>query len=117
MTGHDLYKRTLSLLGYMNTDTVTPEGDNLLKRLPDILEQICLDLKIPKIKRLSDNIEANDIGCEALCYGVAMMLALVEGDGAKNEIFTKIYNSKRAAALSKIEKIQDKLPITTDGVD
>jgi hypothetical protein len=45
------------------------------------------------------------------------MLALVEGDGAKNEIFTKIYNSKRAAALSKVEKIQDKLPITTDGVD
>lgn len=117
MTGYDVYKRALILLGYVNSNPLNPSDENLLKRVPAVLEQICLDLKIPKIERLSDEISACDIQFEALIYGVAMMIALIEGDGAKNEIFTKIYNSKRALALSKIEMIQDKLPTISDGVD
>lgn len=117
MTGNEIYKRTLGLLGYLDTSMVTPSGDMLLKRMPDVLDQVCFDLKIPTIKRLADEFKATEIECDALCYGTAMIVALMEGDGAKSEIFTKIYNAKRAAVLSRIEKIEDKLPTTEDGVD
>ena len=117
MTGNDIYRRVLGLLGYLNTETVIPDKDNLLKRAPDIINQICMDLKIPMIERMSQTIEANEKSIDALCYGTAMIMALVEGDGAKNQLFTQIYNSKRASALSKKEQIEDKMPYVSYGVD
>ncbi len=117
MTGNEIYKRVLGLLGYLNTNTVSGGTDNFLKRALDIINQICLDLKIPQIKLLSDKIEADAKKLDALCYGTAMLMALVEGDGAKNEIFTKLYNAKRASALSSGEKIEDKLPFVSYGVE
>lgn len=117
MTGNDIYRRVLGLLGYLNTNTVKAGEENLLKRAPDIINQICLDLKISQIKRLSDKIEAKSEALDALCYGTAMIMSLVEGDGAKNQIFTAIYNAKRAAALSQTQKIEDKLPFVSYGVD
>lgn len=116
MTGNDVYTRTLALLGYLNTSYLNAGMDNLLKRMPDVIEQVCLDLKMPKIYRLSDEIVATEEQCDALCYGTAMIVALMEGDGEKNELFTKIYNAKRATALSRIEKIEDKLPTASYGV-
>ncbi len=117
MTGNDIYRRVLGLLGYLNTNTVNACEENLLKRAPDIINQICLDLKIPLIERLSDEILATKEGLDALCYGTAMIMSLVEGDGAKNQIFTALYNAKRSAALSKTEKIVDKMPFVSYGVD
>lgn len=117
MTGNDIYRRVLGLLGYLNTETVIPDKDNLFKRAPDIINQICMDLRIPQIERMSDSLAANGKSIDALCYGTAMMMALVEGDGAKNRLFTQIYNSKRAAALSQKKHIQDKMPFVSYGVD
>lgn len=117
MTGNDIYKRTLALLGYLNTSMVTPSGDMLLKRIPDVMDQVCFDLRIPTIKQLSQELDATEAECDALCYGTAMIVALMEGDGAKSEIFTKIYNAKRAAVLSRVGRIEDKLPTVSDGVD
>ena len=117
MTGNDLYKRTLGLLGYLNSNMVSANKDNLLKRATDIINQICSDLRLPSISKLSDKIEANALKTDALIYGTAMLIALTEGDGAKNELFASLYNQKRAAALSQIEIVEDKLPVTSDGVD
>ncbi len=117
MTGNDIYRRVLGLLGYLNTNVVNANTDNFLKRAPDIINQICMDLKIPQISLLSDKIKANEKTLDALCYGTAMLMSLVDGDGAKNRIFTQIYNAKRTAALSSSEKIEDKLPFTSYGVD
>lgn len=117
MTGNKLFERVLSLLGYLNSHSVRADNENLLKRAPDVINQVCLDLKIPTISRLSDNIKASDLALEALCYGVAMIMSLIDGDGARNKIFTDIYNSKRAAVLSSTESIEDKLPTIAYGVD
>ncbi len=117
MTGNELYHRVLGLLGYLDVSIVRAGEDNLLKRAPEIINQVCLDLKIPEIKTLSDNIVASNTSLDALCYGVAMIMSLVEGDGAKNQIFASIYNAKRATALSKTEKIEDKMPFVSYGVD
>lgn len=110
MTGNDVFNRVLNLLGYLNSHTVRSDNQNLLKRAIDILNQICFDLKIPNITRLSDKIEASEKALDALCYGTAMIMALVDGDGAKNKMFADIYNAKRAAALSSKDVIEDKLP-------
>lgn len=110
MTGNDILSRVLNLLGYLNSWNTRTDNENLLKRAPDIINQICFDLKIPNITKLSDEIEATDKSLDALCYGTAMIMALVEGDGDKNKIFADIYNAKRAAALSCKDVIRDTLP-------
>ncbi len=110
MTGNDVFNRVLNLLGYLNSCDVRTDNENLLKRAPDIINQICFDLKIPNITRLSDKIEATPQALDALCYGASMIMTLVEGDGTKNKIFTDIYNAKRALALSCTDVIEDKLP-------
>ena len=110
MTGNDVLNRVLNLLGYLNSYSTKTDNENLLKRAPSIINQICFDLKIPNITRLSDKINASEKAIDALCYGAAMIMALVEGDGVKNKMFTDIYNAKRAAALSSKDVVVDKLP-------
>ena len=117
MTGYDIYKRVLGLLGYLNANYTNGGNENFLKRALDIINQICLDLNIPQINFLSDKIVADDKKLDALCYGSAMLMALVESDGAKNELFAKLYNAKRSIALSSKDSIEDKLPFTSYGVD
>lgn len=110
MTGNEIFERILNLLGYLNSHTTRIDKENLLKRAPEIINQICLDLKIQQINCLSDKIEAKAEVLDALCYGTAMLMSLIEGDGALNKIFTDIYNAKRAAALSSKAMVEDKLP-------
>ena len=117
MTGNELYRRVLSLLGYYGNETVKTDTNYLLKRALDVINQMCIDLKIPPIERLEQAIAADNKKLDALCYGTAMLLSLVEGDSAKNELFAKIYNAKRATALSACEKVEDKLPGVSYGVD
>lgn len=117
MTGYDIYKRVLALLGYLNAADVVVGEENLFKRSLDVINQICFDLNIETINSLSCKIEANEIKIDALCYGVAMILSLIEGDGAKNKLFAQIYNAKRSKALSKSDTVQDKLPKMNYGVD
>lgn len=117
MTGNDVFERVSNLLGYSNLHTVRTDKEKLLKRAHEIINQICLDLKIPQINRLSDEISTNRLSLDALCYGTAMLFSLIEGDGKMNKIFTDIYNAKRSAALSKKDIIDDKLPTVSYGVD
>lgn len=117
MTGNDIFSRALNLMGYINSETVKADNGGLMKIAADTINQICVDLKIPEIEKLSDNIDGNSKITDALCYGVAMIIALIEGDTAKNKVFAEIYGSKRALALASKEFIADKLPTTDYGAD
>ena len=117
MTGNDLYKRTLGLLGYLNSNTVLANKDNLLKRATDIINQICFDLKLKTISELENTIVATSERLDALCYGVAMLLAVSEGETEKNKLFAQIYNAKRAAVLCETQSVEDKLPSVSYGDD
>lgn len=110
MKGYDIYKKAVLRLGYN-------EGINerLLERTPELMNQIAADLKLPEIKNLSENVAFSSVQIEALCCGTAMLLALCEGDGAKNKLFADIYNAKRAAVLSEITCVEDTLPIAESG--
>jgi len=115
MTGNDIFKRSLSLLGYTPTEQESVSGKGLLLRMPEILNQILSDLGLCEVKDLSQNIEGTPLQIDAVCCGCTMLLALSDGDNTKNRIFTEIYNARRAAALSKTSGVKDTLPYTCDG--
>ena len=110
MTGFEIYKRCLALLGYTSSDDETVQSKTLLSRMPEIINQIALDLRLEPISSLSSKIDAEAEILDALCNGCAMLLALSEGDGGKNQLFATIYNSKRASALGGSYIKSDVLP-------
>ena len=110
MTAYDIYTRVLSISGHLNSGEETVEHQMILERMPDIINQICLDLKMPQIKGLSDEMNISSLQADALCYGTAMLLAVSESESEKNQLFTQIYNAKRAAVLSSKETVKDTFP-------
>lgn len=115
MTGYDIYKRASALLGYEIQNEDTAENQSFINRLPFLINQILAELKTKPIENLYDKIELAPKSQEAVCYGTAMLIALSESDGTKNQIFANIYNAKRASALSKTDKINDVLPSVGSG--
>ncbi len=109
MSGYDLFKKALVRLSYTNS------YNKLSNKALEFINQICIDLKLPTIESLSDKIEQENEIKEALCCGIAMLLTLSEGDSEKNSIYTNLYNSKRAAVLSKVTYVEDVLPKTQNG--
>ena len=115
MKGHDAYKRVLNLLGYLNNDDLVTSDISLYNRALHAFNQILLDLKKEEISDLSQEINITKAECDALIYGVAMMLSLACGDGERNRIFTDIYNAKRSTVLSGIDTVSDVMPTTVGG--
>lgn len=117
MTGYDVYKRVLNMSGYLNNDNIILDEQSLIIRIVDMINQICVDLKIDAISGLEDQIKTENYKVDALCYGVAMLLSISDNESQKNALFTQIYNSKRGAVLSQKEYIEDKIPTISGGVD
>ena len=116
MTGNDIFKRCLALLGYTQAESEAVSCKALLNRMPEIIASICFDLKITPVFDLEGEITANDTQLDALCCGCTMLLALSEGEGGKHRLFTELYNARRAAALSEISTVKDCLPVTDGGL-
>ncbi len=115
MTGYDIYKRASALLGYNIQNGETAEHSSLTNRLPHLINQILSELKIKEIESLYDKIDASPQKAEAIYYGTAMLIALSESDGTKNQIFADIYNAKRTSALSQTDTVLDVLPSVGSG--
>lgn len=115
MNGYELYKKALTRLGYNSSDNETVFSDSRMIRAKELINQILCDLKQPLIDELSANIKVSVEIAETLCCGLAMLLSLCEGDGTKNQLFTDIYNAKRASVLAEISFIEDTLPRAESG--
>lgn len=115
MSGYDIYKKTMSLLGYTNANGDISGQDGLMNRALDAVNQIGADLcAMTPLSALTQPITADIRVIEAMPYGVGMLLALSEGDGEKNRLFCEMYNAKRAAAKAETVSVNDVLP-TDDG--
>lgn len=110
MTGLEIYRRALALLGYWDEVGNPMTGGIGEVRAAELINQLLSDLNGGGIGSLSDEISLDNKDCDALCCGTAMLIALAEGDSAKNSLFTELYNAKRAAAKSRREMIGDVLP-------
>lgn len=113
MTGTEIYKRAMLMLGYNDCDGNIAEEQAHASRAVDVINQIGLDLCcMPPITTLSDEIQVSERVEEAMPYGVGMLLALSENDGAKNTLFCELYNLKRAAARRCVHTVRDTLPVS-----
>ena len=109
MTGYDIYRKALLRLSYKDYE------NKLSAKALEFINQICTDLKIANIESINENINCSADVSEAVCCGLAMLLTLSEGDSVKNNVYTNMYNSKRASVLSKTIYIEDVLPNIENG--
>lgn len=109
MTGIEIYRNTYNLLGrnISAADNICDNGD--IKNILSAIGRVVSDLtdKPCKITSLNQEIQLGDLQCEALPYGVAMFLTLMEGDIQRHAFFTDIYNKKRTRAKSSKTTVVD----------
>ena len=117
MTGYDIYKRAINLLGYSENGKSIVLNDSIFDRSLDLINQIAEDINLPRIASLSEKFVIESKNLQALCFGTAMLIAISEGDSAKAGMFSQIYNAKRAAALNIISTVEDCLPTVSNGAD
>lgn len=115
MTGYDVLKRAYGLLGRERSADAGAVSASVAAAELEIINQLAADLKAEGISSASRELDITPLKAEALCYGAAMLLALTEGDAAKNRIFSELYNAKRGRALTQTESITDRLPTVTMG--
>ena len=107
-SGQDVFERALRLLNY--TDAYgQPDGElyaSLFKRGKAAVNQIYADLwhvaRVDDFVPLTSMEQAIQLPSKQLQdvmpYGVAMLLALSEGDGDNQQLYADIYNRKRVAS-------------------
>lgn len=115
MTGYDIIKRAMNLLGYSGNSDDPGRAVGETAKGAQIINQLLLDLNYGDIVSLSESLDISHSAEDALCYGTAMLLAITEGDAEKNRVFAEIYNAKRSAALAKTDTVKDCLPKVTVG--
>lgn len=111
MTGKALLDTAVTMLGYVYED-------DLYRPALVYINQICTDLCLAggyenkRINDLSEKINLPDgILNDVAVYGLAMWIALLRGDGEKNQFFASVYNQKRQR-LTSINSRKDVLPNT-----
>lgn len=115
MTGYDIYKKAAARLGDSDSLNGILEDSAKLNIALEAINQIAVDLKLQEINSLSDDMTLDKKQTDALCSGVAMLIALSDGNSEKNHIYTGIYNAKRAMVLADVSIIEDKLPFSESG--
>ena len=117
MTGYDIYKRAVNLLGYGGNGGTIIVNDTIFERSLDLINQIAEDINLKKTASLSEEFNVESKYLQALCYGTAMLIAISQGDSVKGSMFSQIYNAKRATALNHISTVEDSLPTVSNGAD
>lgn len=115
MTGYDIYKKSAARLGDSDSFNGILEDSSKLNIALEAINQIATDLKLHEINSLSDEMTIDNKQADALCSGVTMLIALSNGNTEKNNIYTGIYNAKRAMVLAEVSVIEDKLPFSESG--
>ncbi len=119
MTGQDVLRQALRLLGY--TDTFgEPDGrthTEVYKRGLAVINQLCAEMAaaqgegvVPLGSLQEKPPFAEHIVRGILPYGVAMHLAAAQGDGDNQQWFATLYDQKRTAMQHGMERRADCLP-------
>ncbi len=112
-----MLKKAAEMLGYTNANgnlqlsaRITSKGLTLLNLVYSDLWRICNRGEFQPLNRLQTEITLPEIAInDVMPYGMAMMIAQSESDGDQQQLYSSLYNQKRAS-LSKKETIQDVLP-------
>lgn len=120
MTGTVVFRQALSLLNYTDThgDGGVPGGAALYKRALAVLNQIVADLwyigsdePFVPLATLGDEIPLPlPTVLNVLPYGVAMLLAQIEGDADNQTLFAAQYDQRRSSTAREGGRMLDRLP-------
>ena len=110
---NDIFIRAARLIGISNEFYSENNAAELKERALSAINTSLYDLcEMPPAKSLSEQTEITDAAADACVYGTAMFLSLAFGDTAKAGLFSKIYSDKRTSLKSRIDAIEDALPVT-----
>lgn len=109
---NDIFVRAARLIGISDEFYSENNAAELKERALSAINTSLYDLyEMPPAKSLSEQTEITD-AADACVYGTAMFLSLAFGDTAKAGLFSKIYSDKRTSLKSRIDSIEDALPVT-----
>lgn len=117
MTGNEMMKKALVLLGYTDSTGEISGEQRFRSRALTVINSVYADLfyirnsgGFIQLDKITDNIELPErVLNDVMPYGVAAFLAQSESDGDMQQTFISLYNSKRAA-LTKSEAVGDVIP-------
>lgn len=117
MTGSEMMKKALVLLGYTDGNGEISGEQRFRSRAITVLNSIYSDLfytahsgGFTPIEKITDSIELSERELnDIMPYGVAGLLAQSESDGDQQQTFIALYNSKRAA-LTQSGAVEDVIP-------
>lgn len=117
MTGNEMMKKALTLLGYTDSTGEISGEQRFRSRALTVLNAIYADLFYIKnrsnffpLREMTDLIELSERELnDIMPYGVAALLAQSESDGDQQQTFISLYNSKRAA-LTQSGAVKDVIP-------
>jgi hypothetical protein len=120
MTAGEVFRQAMRLLGY--TDTLgeldgAAHGESY-KRALTFLNQLVCEVSLAEtgalpepLTSLRDEVPLSDRAVrDVLPCGMAMQLALSQGDSDKQAVFAALYNQKRVALRTAYERRRDTLP-------
>ena len=119
MTGMDVFKRALRLLGYTDVDGETDAASSgeLYKRALAITDQLCGELSLLEsgqtatVTSMHAPLPLSEKSARhILPYGMAMFLAAGRGDGDSQRLFAALYTQKLALLSHTGERRVDVLP-------
>lgn len=111
MTANDILQSALALMGEERYNEIGFDNEGFCIRALEYVNRIAEDLcGAESVFDINEEIALPSSARSAASYGVAMLLALSEGDTARNEAFGVIYNGLRAAVKGNISAVRDTLP-------
>ena len=120
MTGREVFRQAIRLLGYTDTlgDPDSVQNTELYKRALSVINQLTCDLSLsecgnmakPMVSLQEELPLSERTARDILPYGVAMMLAAAAGDGDNQQLFAALYDQKRVSVRSGYERRTDALP-------
>lgn len=115
MTGSELIKQSLKILGYSDNGGNTQLSGRVMSRAVSLINLVYNDLRRicgeerASVSSLSEELELPEKAADALICGVAAYIALSEGDDLMQAVWSQEYQQRRTA-LSEVDEIEDVLP-------
>lgn len=120
MTGQEVFRQALRLLGYTDTlgDPDSAQNTEVYKRGLAVINQLVCDLSLSESGSMAAPLTSlrQDLPLlertarDVLPYGVAMLLAAAQGDGDNQQLFAALYDQKRVSVRNGYERRTDTLP-------
>ncbi len=108
----EIYNETVSLLGYNDLGESLNNNDIFIKDFLICVSRVITDLtdKEVSFKTLGQEIDVKQGLKSTICYGTAMWLALILGDGNRHNFFAEVYSRMRTKCKTTLINISDTLP-------